>query len=131
MAYGLLSTVASEPDLRTRFVTHMKEMDMISRNRAGILLVAPALALVGAGALAADGKSVYEKTCNVCHADGVAGAPKLGDKAAWAPRIAGGKDTLVASVVKGKGAMPAKAGNAALSVEEIKSAVEFLVTAVK
>lgn len=93
--------------------------------------VAVALSTLAITAAAADGKAVYDKTCTVCHAAGVAGAPKLGDKAAWAPRVATGKDALVASVVKGKGAMPPKAGNAALTEDEIKAAIDFMVAAAK
>jgi cytochrome c5 len=82
-------------------------------------------------ALAADGKAVYDKTCVACHATGVANAPKLGDKAAWAPRIATGKDALVGSVVKGKGAMPPKAGAADLKDDDIKAAVDYMISAAK
>lgn len=82
-------------------------------------------------ALAADGKAVYDKTCVACHASGVANAPKLGDKAAWAPRIATGKDALVAAVVKGKGAMPPKAGAADLKDDDIKAAVDYMISAAK
>ena len=81
-----------------------------------------------AAAAAADGKAVYDKVCHVCHAAGVAGAPKLGDKAAWAPRIKEGMDTLVQSVTKGKGAMPPKAGNASLTDAELRAGVEFMVS---
>ena len=88
-------------------------------------------ALASAPALAADGKAVYDKTCVACHASGVANAPKLGDKAAWAPRVATGKDALVASVVKGKGAMPPKAGAASLSDDDIKAAVDYMIGSVK
>ena len=77
----------------------------------------------GSAVMAADGKAVYEKTCVACHAAGVANAPKLGDKAAWAPRTGGGKAALVASVKTGKGAMPPKAGNAALTDDEIGPAL--------
>lgn len=79
-------------------------------------------------AAGADGKPVYDKACAVCHAAGVAGAPKPGDKAAWAPRIQLGMDTLVQSVVKGKGAMPPKAGHPALTDAEIRAAVDYLVS---
>jgi cytochrome c5 len=82
-------------------------------------------------AFAADGKAVYDKTCVVCHASGVANAPKLGDKAAWAPRVATGKDALFASVIKGKGAMPPKAGAADLKDDDIKAAIEFMLASVK
>ena len=75
----------------------------------------------------ADGKTVYTQTCAACHAAGVAGAPKMGDKGAWGPRIGGGRDALIVSVLKGKGAMPPKGGNASLSDEDVKSAVDYLV----
>jgi cytochrome c5 len=80
---------------------------------------------------AADGKKTYDSVCTACHTAGVAGAPKLGDKAAWAPRIKQGMDTLVQSVMKGKGAMPPKAGNASLSDAEIRAAVDFMVSQAK
>jgi len=89
------------------------------------------IALLSAPAFAADGKAVYDKTCVACHAAGVANAPKLGDKAAWSPRVATGKDALFASVIKGKGAMPPKAGAADLKDEEIKAAIDFMLAAVK
>lgn len=74
-----------------------------------------------------DGATVYNSICMACHASGVAGAPKAGDKAAWAPRIATGTDALVASVTNGKGAMPPKGGGADLTADEIRGAVEHLV----
>jgi len=77
------------------------------------------------------GKSVYNKTCAMCHAAGVAGAPKLGDKGAWAPRIAAGKPALYNAALKGKGAMPPKGGNAALSDEAVKAAVDYMLAAAK
>ena len=76
---------------------------------------------------AADGKVVYDKVCFACHQVSVAGSPKLGDKEAWAPRVKTGTDALMQSVIKGKGAMPPKAGNPALSDAEIRAAVEFMV----
>ncbi len=85
-------------------------------------------AVAAAPAKAKDGKSIYDTVCMACHLTGAANAPKFGDKAAWAPRIKTGTDALVASVVKGKGAMPPKGGAAALSEAEIKSAVEYLVS---
>lgn len=79
-----------------------------------------------AGGDAAKGKSVYDTACMACHAAGVAGAPKTGDKAAWAPRLNTGKDALYAAVIKGKGAMPPKGGNASLSDADIKAAVDYM-----
>ncbi|MBW0169167.1 MAG: c-type cytochrome [Hydrogenophaga sp.] len=87
---------------------------------------APAAATVAAGA----GESLYKMACAACHVAGVAGAPKFGDKAAWAPRVAAGVDALTASVIKGKGAMPPKGGSAA-SDAEIKAAVQYMVSAAK
>lgn len=77
---------------------------------------------------AAEGKAVYDQTCVACHIQSVAGSPKLGDKAAWAPRIDTGMDSLVQSVLKGKGAMPPKGGNASLSEAQVRAAVEFMVS---
>lgn len=99
--------------------------------RTGLVFLAFGSAALTGTAFAADGKAVYDKTCVACHATGVANAPKFGDKAAWAPRIATGRDALVASVVKGKGAMPPKAGAANLSDDDIKAAVDYLVGAAK
>jgi cytochrome c5 len=66
----------------------------------------------------------------MCHAAGVANAPKLGDKAAWAPRLAQGVPTLVQSALKGKGAMPPKGGSTAPDAD-VRAAVEYMVGAVK
>lgn len=79
---------------------------------------------------AGTGEALYKQSCTVCHAAGVAGAPKSGDKAAWAPRIALGIDALTASAIKGKGAMPPKGGSAA-SDADIRAAVQFMVDAAK
>jgi len=75
-----------------------------------------------------NGKKVYDTTCMVCHATGVAGAPKLGDKAAWAPHLMHGMDGLLQSALKGKGAMPPKGGNPSLSDDDVRAAVEFMVS---
>ncbi len=91
---------------------------------------APAAAPAPAGA-AAKGKSIYESSCVACHAAGVAGAPKAGDKTAWAPRLKTGKDALYASALKGKGAMPPKGGNMALPDADVKTAVDYLTGLVK
>lgn len=80
---------------------------------------------------AADGKAVYESTCIACHATGVANAPKLGDKAAWAPRLAAGKEGLFKSVIAGKGAMPPKAGNPKLADADIKAAIDYMVASTR
>lgn len=91
---------------------------------------APETTLVAAAG-GADGKAVYNKICVMCHSTGVSGAPKLGDKTAWAPRIAQGMDTLVKSAISGKKLMPAKGGSPTLTDEQIRAAVEYMVSAGK
>ena len=88
---------------------------------------APAAAKADAG----KGKSVYDSTCAVCHAAGVAGAPKAGDKAAWAPRLKTGMEALYASSLKGRNAMPPKGGNLSLADADVKAAVDYMVGLVK
>jgi cytochrome c5 len=91
---------------------------------------APAPATTTAAADSGVGKSLYGKTCAMCHAAGVAGAPKPGDKEDWAPRIAQGMDTLYKHAIEGftgkKGQMPARGGSSA-SDEEMKAAVSYMV----
>jgi cytochrome c5 len=79
----------------------------------------------------AGGKGVYEAGCNACHAAGIAGAPKSGDKVAWAPRLAKGAATLYDHAIKGVGAMPAKGGNSALADADVKAAVDYMMAANK
>lgn len=91
--------------------------------------IPPAVAKTsGAGA---PGKATYDAVCTVCHGAGVAGAPKFGDKVAWAPRIKAGLEALYASALKGKGAMAAKGGNPSLSDADVKAAVDYMVAAAK
>ena len=94
---------------------------------AAVVAAAPAAPVKAA---AGAGEALYKQACVACHAAGVAGSPKFGDKAAWAPRIQTGLDMLTASVIKGKGAMPPKGGSAA-SDADIRAAVEYMVSAAK
>ncbi|MBU1395093.1 MAG: c-type cytochrome [Gammaproteobacteria bacterium] len=77
------------------------------------------------------GKKVYGNVCSMCHAVGAAGAPKPGDQADWAPRIAQGMDVLYQHSIEGftgaKGMMPARGGSTTLSDDEVKAAVDFMV----
>ncbi|HIF79572.1 MAG TPA: cytochrome c5 family protein [Gammaproteobacteria bacterium] len=81
---------------------------------------------------AADGQKVYQSSCIACHGAGVAGAPMVGNAAAWADRIAAGNDSLYANAINGlvgsSGVMPAKGGNTTLSDAEVKAAVDHMVS---
>lgn len=130
--------------LLSQFVTNIRSIDMDSAamtSDAVAKRLKPvadlAFAETGSGAAAGpdaaagpagkvDGKKIYETNCLACHASGVAGAPKAGDKAAWAPRLKAGMNALYANALKGKNAMPPKGGNAALSDAEVKAAVDYL-----
>jgi cytochrome c5 len=79
-----------------------------------------------AAAAGASGEALYKQTCFACHGTGAAGAPKFGDKAAWAPRVAKGVPTLVDHATKGFNAMPPKGGSSA-SDAEVRAAVEYMV----
>jgi cytochrome c oxidase subunit 2 len=98
---------------------------------AQVAAAEPAVAHAPAQAGAADGKSVYDTTCQMCHATGIAGAPKLGDKAAWGPRIAQGEATLRDHAIHGIRTMPAKGANPALSDAQVDAAVTYMVKAAK
>jgi len=97
-------------------------------------------ALVGAALLisgnafaydAAAGKATYDASCAMCHKTGMMGAPKIGDKADWKPRIAQGMNTMVSKSIKGykgpKGMMPAKGGNPKLTDAQVGNAVAYMV----
>ncbi|MDM8354956.1 c-type cytochrome [Pandoraea communis] len=96
---------------------------------ASLKTATPAAASAG-GNLEA-GKKLYDTVCMACHASGVMNAPKFGDKAAWAPRIATGIDTLHNAAIKGLNAMPPKGGAANASDDDVKAAVDYMVSAAK
>lgn len=89
---------------------------------------APAEAAALASAAAATGEvpALYKKSCAMCHGTGAGGAPKVGDKDAWAPRIATGMDELMKVAINGRGGMPARGGTKA-SDDELKTVVEYMV----
>jgi cytochrome c5 len=78
-------------------------------NSALAIVTAPAGGAAGAD-VPTTGEQAFTKVCSACHSTGVNGAPKIGDHAAWGPRIAQGKDTLYKSAIGGKGNMPPKGG---------------------
>lgn len=93
---------------------------------ATTLLAAPAMAAAPA-APAGNGKAVYDAHCAMCHNAGIAGAPKVGDKAAWAPRVKLGNAALLAAATKGIKAMPPRGGCAKCSDADLKAAVDWMV----
>jgi len=96
-----------------------------------IAAVAIPSAAPAGGLKTAGGEGTYKASCAVCHSAGIAGAPKSGDKAAWAPRIAQGKETLYKHAILGfqgkNGVMPAKGGNSSLSDADMKATVDYMV----
>ena len=100
-------------------------------------LIKLAMPVVGAVALIvsmpanADGKKTYKKACKMCHGSGMMGAPKFGDKAAWADRITKGTATLEDHAINGFGKMKPKGGKKSLSDEDVKAAVAYMVEALK
>lgn len=104
--------------------------------RAAMQAAADAAAKAAAAQVAyggtTDGKTIFDHLCTSCHTAGIAGAPKLGDKAMWAPRIAEGLDTLIKHATEGYHGpdgnfMPPKGGNPALTDEQVKAAVTWIV----
>ena len=74
------------------------------------------------------GEAIYKSSCFACHDSGVAGSPKIGDKAAWTARIATGTESLYEAAIKGKGAMPGKGGNMSIADADVKAAVDYMVS---
>lgn len=101
----------------------MKLFSTLCAAMAGALFASAA-----SGADLAKGKATYDATCALCHATGLAGAPKLGDAVAWAPRAKAGAAALVQSAAKGKGAMPPRGGKASLTDAELQDAVAYLLS---
>ncbi|WP_373308307.1 c-type cytochrome [Chitinilyticum piscinae] len=103
-------------------------------NAAGAKFEEPKAATGAAGGAAVDpatkGKEIYGQVCVACHAAGISGAPKFGDKAAWAPRLKDGEDAAVAIGLKGLNAMPPKGGYSG-SDEEFKAAALYMIRASK
>jgi len=88
--------------------------------------------VAAATASAIDGEKIYQSACIACHGAGVAGAPRVGDAPTWVARIAAGSETLYANAINGfqgsSGVMPGKGGNPTLSDEEVKAAVDYMVS---
>ena len=118
--YGTSSGVTE----RVKAVGQMNLASNTAASNATTQVAATATAII-------DGKKIYNGICVACHGAGVAGAPRVGDKGAWAERIDQGATTLYANAINGvqgiSGVMPAKGGNPALSDDEVKAAVDYMV----
>lgn len=88
--------------------------------------LAGAAAAGGGAAGGRSGEELYQVACSACHGTGAAGAPKLGDKAAWGPRIAKGVDGLLKSATNGLNAMPPKGGAADATDKELTAAIVYM-----
>jgi cytochrome c oxidase subunit 2 len=99
-----------------------------SGDEAPVQVAAATAAAAPQASGAVDGKAVYDGLCAACHMTGAAGAPKVGDKTAWAPRLAQGTATLHEHAIKGIRAMPAKGGNPGLSDAQVAAAVDHMVS---
>jgi cytochrome c5 len=94
-------------DVQANIAPFAKEAIAGHDNSALATIAKPAAA---EGAVPATGEAAFTQVCSACHGSGALGAPKVGDKAAWAPRVAQGKDTLYKTAIAGKGSMPPKGG---------------------
>ena len=101
------------------------------KTAVAVVLTAVSALMAPSGATAMDGRLIYAQTCAQCHANGLAGAPRTGDKAAWIQRLALGRDAMLTTVLTGKGAMPRKGGNASLSDAEARAAADHLLSQVR
>lgn len=124
----------STPLLSAFTLASLVLLSACNKNETAAPAASASAAVVASAPAAAEnviGKSTYGKTCSMCHAANVAGAPKPGDKADWAPRIAQGMDALYKHALEGytgaKGQMPARGGAVNLSDEDVKSTVDYMV----
>lgn len=109
--------------LQEKIADNIKPVGQVNIGTAPAPAAAPA-----AAAGPRSGDDVYNAHCAACHGTGVAGAPKLGDSGAWAPRAAQGMDTLLAHATNGLNAMPPKGTCAACSDDELKNAIEYMLS---
>jgi cytochrome c5 len=129
-------TNPNEPAQITARIAPAGDVYAGNTGRAAMQAAADAAAKAAASQVAyggtTDGKAIYDHLCTSCHTSGVAGAPKLGDKSMWGPRIAEGLDTLIKHATEGYHGpdgnfMPPKGGNPALTDAQVKAAVTWIV----
>jgi len=86
------------------------QVAIAGKDNSALTALSASISTAPAAAVPASGEQAYTEVCSACHGSGINGAPKIGDHAAWGPRIAQGKDTLYKDAINGKGSMPAKGG---------------------
>lgn len=125
------SAAASDANMAPTPVAAVPPETPVAPAAAPAIAAAPeAATTVAAAAGSGHGEALYKQACQVCHAAGVAGAPKFGDKTAWAPRIQAGMESMYTNAIQGKGAMPARGGTTA-SDADIKATVDYMAAAAK
>ena len=123
---GLTRGNASAEDVQAR-ITKIGALRLDGQPAVQTASAENAAAAAPAAAASGEVPALYKKSCAMCHASGAGGAPKLGDKNAWAPRIATGMDELLKVAINGRGGMPARGGTKA-SDDELKTVVEYMVS---
>jgi cytochrome c5 len=116
---------STEEQIIDKRLAPLAEVQISGDTKSQMAQAAPAAG--GGGGAPKSGKEIWQGTCSGCHGTGVMGAPKIGDKAAWAPRIAKGMDTLKQHALKGFNQMPAHGGNPSLSDDDVMKALEYMV----
>jgi len=86
------------------------------------------IVLVSTSSSAESGRQVYKTYCAFCHKTGLNGAPKMGDETYWSESIQKGKETVYSNAINGIGSMPPRGGASSVSDEEIKAAVDYMVS---
>ena len=132
LASKLADQSGNDEPLGTRSIMSPAKIDARTQPAAKVCLQGEdcASAQPEVAAVTAEAKSpeeIYNTTCSVCHGAGVAGAPKVGDQAAWAPRIAQGADTLHTHAIKGFNAMPPMGTCASCSEDDIMAVVDYMI----
>lgn len=122
------ATVAGGPGTSEEIAVRLAPVGTVSTG--GEAASAPQVAAAAPAEAAVPANPVYTQSCAACHATGAAGAPKFGDAESWGPRIAKGMDELMHTVLNGKGAMPPRGTCMACSDEDLRAAVEYMVSQV-
>ena len=123
IANTVSAKTGDEAEARARVEERIKPLGEVITDEKMLLATAPP----ATARAPMTGAEIVTKVCGACHGTGVLGAPKIGDKAAWAPRLAAGLNAVVASAIKGKNQMPPRGGDPSLSDAEVKAAVQQLI----